>query len=103
KKEWDKKEVVLFHGVTSSGKTEIYVRLIEETLKQGKQVLYLLPEIALTTQVVMRIKKYFGDQLGVYHSKFNENERVEVWNVVNKAEARSDKAEVTAKFQIILG
>ncbi|MBI4945594.1 MAG: primosomal protein N' [Bacteroidetes bacterium] len=85
KEEWKKKEVVLFHGVTSSGKTEIYVRLIEETLKQGKQVLYLLPEIALTTQVVSRIKKYFGDKLGVYHSKFNENERVEVWNHVLKS------------------
>ena len=102
--EWKEKEVVLFHGVTSSGKTEVYVRLIEETLKQGKQVLYLLPEIALTTQVVMRIKKYFGDQLGVYHSKFNENERVEVWNEINKSKVKSEKSEVTAgKFQVILG
>jgi primosomal protein N' (replication factor Y) (superfamily II helicase) len=89
KKEWKTKDVVLFHGVTSSGKTEVYVRLIEDTLKQGKQVLYLLPEIALTTQVVMRIKKYFGDTLGVYHSKFNENERVEVWNEVLKFKSPS--------------
>jgi primosomal protein N' (replication factor Y) len=97
KKDWKDKEVVLFHGVTSSGKTEVYVRLIEETLKQGKQVLYLLPEIALTTQVVMRIKKYFGDQLGVYHSRFNENERVEIWNLIikngisSKSQAQSPK------------
>ena len=97
KKEWKTKEVVLFHGVTSSGKTEIYVRLIEEILKQGKQVLYLLPEIALTTQVVSRIKKYFGDKLGVYHSKFNENERVEVWNEINKHQNSN------SKFQVILG
>jgi primosomal protein N' (replication factor Y) (superfamily II helicase) len=84
RQEWTEKRIVLFQGVTSSGKTEVYVRLIEDTLKEGKQVLYLLPEIALTTQVVMRIKKYFGDALGVYHSKFNENERVEVWNEINK-------------------
>jgi primosomal protein N' (replication factor Y) len=107
KEEWKKKEVVLFHGVTSSGKTEIYVRLIEETLKQGKQVLYLLPEIALTTQVVSRIKKYFGDTLGVYHSKFNENERVEVWNEVNKFQVKSHKSQekdtTAGKFQVILG
>ena len=104
KEEWKTKEVVLFHGVTSSGKTEIYVRLIEETLKQGKQVLYLLPEIALTTQVVSRIKKYFGDKLGVYHSKFNENERVEVWNEVNKHSVSGIKyQDSNSKFQIILG
>jgi primosomal protein N' (replication factor Y) len=105
KEEWKNKDVVLFHGVTSSGKTEIYVRLIEETLKQGKQVLYLLPEIALTTQVVSRIKKYFGDILGVYHSKFNENERVEVWNQVNKFESQKSKEKGTTagKFNIILG
>jgi len=102
KQQWLEKEVVLFHGVTSSGKTEIYVRLIEEVIKQGKQVLYLLPEIALTTQVVMRIKKYFGDTLGVYHSKFNENERVEVWNEVRKFKSPRSLKE-GARFQIILG
>lgn len=80
KNEYETKEVVLLHGVTSSGKTEIYVKLIEEMLAQGKQALYLLPEIALTTQITSRIKKYFGDKLGVYHSRFNENERVEIWN-----------------------
>lgn len=76
------KDVILLHGVTGSGKTEIYVKLIEETLKQGKQVLYLLPEIALTTQIINRLKKYFGSAVGVYHSKFNENERVEVWRAL---------------------
>jgi primosomal protein N' (replication factor Y) len=76
------KDVVLLHGVTSSGKTEIYVRLIEQALAEGKQVLYLLPEIALTTQIINRLRKYFGDIVGVYHSKFNTNERVEIWNAV---------------------
>lgn len=76
------KDVVLLHGVTSSGKTEIYIKLIEQVIAQGKQVLYLLPEIALTTQIISRLRKNFGDQVGVYHSKFNENERVEVWNSV---------------------
>jgi primosomal protein N' (replication factor Y) len=76
------KDVVLLHGVTSSGKTEIYIKLIEQVIAQGKQVLYLLPEIALTTQIINRLRKYFGNAVGVYHSKFNENERVEVWNNV---------------------
>lgn len=74
------KEVVLLHGVTSSGKTEIYIKLIDETISRGEQVLFLLPEIALTTQIVTRLKKYFGERIGVYHSRFNENERVEIWN-----------------------
>lgn len=82
KSEFTKKEVVLLQGVTSSGKTEIYVKLIEDMFLQGKQVLYLLPEIALTTQIINRIRKFFGDAVGVYHSKFSENERVEVWNKV---------------------
>ena len=69
-------------GVTSSGKTEVYIHLIEETLKEGRQVLYLLPEIALTTQLIVRLQKYFGDKVGVYHSKYSGNERVEVWNHV---------------------
>lgn len=76
------KDVVLLHGVTSSGKTEIYVKLIEQVIAQKKQVLYLLPEIALTTQIINRLRKYFGDTVGVYHSKFSGNERVEVWNNV---------------------
>jgi len=75
-------DVVLLHGVTSSGKTEIYVRLIEEMIASGKQVLYMLPEIALTTQLISRLQKYFGEKISVYHSKFSVNERVEVWNNV---------------------
>lgn len=72
----------LLHGVTGSGKTEIYVQLIQEQLDLGKQILFLLPEIALTTQLIQRLSSYFGDQIGVYHSKFNQNERVEIWNHV---------------------
>lgn len=88
------KDVVLLHGVTSSGKTEIYVRLIEEMLAAGKQVLYMLPEIALTTQLIGRLQKYFGERVGVYHSKYSVNERVEVWhNVLASKE----------KCQIIIG
>ncbi|SRX55704.1 primosomal protein N' [Aequorivita sp. CIP111184] len=75
-------DTVLLHGVTSSGKTEIYVRLIEEAISKGKQVLYMLPEIALTTQLISRLQKYFGEKISVYHSKFSVNERVEVWNNV---------------------
>lgn len=74
------KEVCLLYGVTSSGKTEIYIHLIEEVLRLGRQVLYLLPEIAITTQITERLAKLFGDKLLVYHSKFSDNERVEVWN-----------------------
>lgn len=73
------KEVCLLHGVTSSGKTEIYIKLIEEYLETGKQVLYLLPEIALTTQLVSRLRHHFGDKVAVFHSKYSNNERVEVW------------------------
>ncbi len=75
-----KKDVCLLHGVTSSGKTEIYVRLIDEMLKKGRQVLYMLPEIAITTQITQRLAKLFPGKLLVYHSKFSDNERVEVWN-----------------------
>tara|TARA_R100000935_G_scaffold58927_1_gene100251 strand:+ start:57134 stop:59590 length:2457 start_codon:yes stop_codon:yes gene_type:complete len=75
-------KVVLLHGVTSSGKTEVYVKLIEEFLSQGKQALYLLPEIALTTQLISRLQAYFGEKVAVYHSKYNVQERVEVWNNV---------------------
>ena len=73
------KNVCLLHGVTSSGKTEIYIHLIDESVRQGKQVLYLLPEIALTTQITERLKRIFGSRLGIYHSKFPDAERVEVW------------------------
>lgn len=78
---WEK-SVCLLHGITSSGKTEIYIKLIEEYLATGKQVLYLLPEIVLTAQLVFRIRAHFGDKVAIFHSKFNNNERVEVWNHV---------------------
>ena len=81
-KHFDSKDTVLLHGVTGSGKTEIYINLIQEVLANQGQVLYLLPEIALTTQIVYRLKKIFGDKMGIYHSKFSDNERVEVWQGV---------------------
>lgn len=80
------KDVVLLYGVTSSGKTQLYVRLIEEMQQQGRQVLYLLPEIALTTQIIERLKKYFGNSIGIYHSRMGDNERAEVWAKVLKNE-----------------
>ena len=76
---FQEKNVCLLHGVTSSGKTEIYIHLIEEAIRQGKQVLYLLPEIALTTQITERLQRVFGARLGIYHSKFPDAERVEIW------------------------
>jgi len=82
KKQFIEKDIVLLHGVTSSGKTEIYIHLIEEQLKKGKQVLYMLPEIALTTQIILRLKKHFGDVTGVYHSRFSDPEKVEIWKKV---------------------
>lgn len=82
------KDVVLLHGVTASGKTQLYIRLIEQALESGKNALYLLPEIALTAQITERLKLHFGNKLGVYHSKFNDNERAEVWHKVLKNEFR---------------
>lgn len=79
-KQFTEKSVVLLHGVTSSGKTEIYIHLIQKTLTEGKQVLFLVPEIALTTQLTTRLRRVFGKRLGVYHSKFSDAERVEIWN-----------------------
>lgn len=90
---FQEKNVCLLHGVTSSGKTEVYIHLIEETIRQGKQVLYLLPEIALTTQITERLQRVFGSRLGIYHSKFPDAERVEIWQ-----KQLSDK-----QFDIILG
>jgi len=81
-KTFESHNITLLHGVTSSGKTEIYVKLIEDQLKAKKQVLYLLPEIALTTQLVERLQNYFGEQVAVFHSKYSSHERVEVWNNV---------------------
>ncbi len=86
--------VCLLHGVTSSGKTEIYIKQIEQYIKEGKQILYLLPEIALTTQLVSRLRAYFGNQVAVFHSKYNNNERVEVWKQV---------LEQSPKSQIVIG
>ena len=79
---FESKDTVLLHGITGSGKTELYISLIREAIDNGTQVLYLLPEIALTTQIVGRLKKIFGGQMGVYHSRFSDNERVEVWQGV---------------------
>ena len=79
---FSKNPVTLLHGVTSSGKTEIYIQLIEKCLKDGKQILYLLPEIGLTTQMISRLLEVFGRQVGVYHSRFSDAERVEIWNKV---------------------
>ncbi len=86
-----RQNIILLKGVTSSGKTEIYVKLIEDALKLNKQVLYLVPEIALTSQLVSRLKLYFGNQISVYHSRYSNNERVEVWQHVLNG---SDKAKV---------
>ncbi len=89
---FESKQTVLLHGITGSGKTEIYMDLIYDVLEQGEQVLYLLPEIALTTQIVMRLQKIFSGQMGVYHSKYSDNERMEVW-----------KGLISGKFSIIVG
>ncbi|MBS1529700.1 MAG: primosomal protein N', partial [Bacteroidetes bacterium] len=82
KNQFKEKDVILLHGVTSSGKTQLYIRLIEEVINSGRQVLYLLPEIALTTHIIERLRQYFSSSIGVYHSRFNDNERVEVWQKV---------------------
>lgn len=79
---FESKTTVLFHGITGSGKTEVYIELIKEHLAQNKQVLYLLPEIALTTQIIARLHHIFGNTFGVYHSRYSDNERVEVWQKV---------------------
>lgn len=82
------KPVCLLHGVTASGKTEIYTKLIEAYIAQGKQVLYMLPEIALTSQIIRRLQKHFGGYIAIYHSKFNPNERVEIWNKIKNGETK---------------
>lgn len=84
--------IVLLHGITGSGKTEVYIDLIQQALAGGSQVLYLLPEIALTTQIVVRLQRVFGDKMGIYHSKFSDNERVEVW-----------KGIVSGQYQFVVG
>ncbi|MDI1255203.1 MAG: primosomal protein N' [Flavobacterium sp.] len=92
--QFETKEVCLLHGVTASGKTEIYIQLIEQYIKDKKQILYLLPEIALTTQLVRRLREYFGNKVAVFHSKYSNNERIEVWNRV---------LENSATAQIVIG
>lgn len=101
---FENKKVTLLHGVTSSGKTELYIHLIEEKLRANKQVLYLLPEIALTTQIIHRLQKHFGNELLVYHSRFNEHERVEVWNKIldDNISTSSAKIVVGARSSVFL-
>ena len=99
---FDQGKVALLHGVTGSGKTEIYVQLIQEQLDLGKQSLFLLPEIALTTQLIQRLSAYFGEQVGVYHSKFNQNERVEIWNHVLNNDPNKYKIVLGARSSIFL-
>jgi primosomal protein N' (replication factor Y) len=82
REQFTQRDVVLLHGITSSGKTQLYIKLIEEMIASGRQVLYLLPEIALTTHIIERLRRYFGESIGVYHSRFNDQERVEVWQKV---------------------
>ena len=101
KASFEEKTVCLLHGVTSSGKTEIYLKLIEEVLNEGKQALYLLPEIALTTQLINRLQAYFGDKVLVFHSKYSMNERVEVYqNVLNAGD--DSKVVIGARSAIFL-
>jgi primosomal protein N' (replication factor Y) len=96
KTHFTEKDIVLLHGVTSSGKTEIYIHLIEEQLKKGKQILYMLPEIALTTQIILRLKRHFGSVTGVYHSRFSESEKVEIWKRVAERDSLNS-------YRLILG
>ncbi len=85
---FEKKEVCLVHGVTSSGKTQLYIKQIEKMVGEGKQVLYLLPEITLTAQIIRRLQLYFGGNIAIYHSKFNNNERIEIWNKIKTGELK---------------
>ncbi len=85
---FEDKSVCLLHGVTASGKTQVYIQLINQYIRQGKQVLYMLPEIALTAQIIRRLQKHFGGHIAIYHSKFNPNERVEIWNKVKSGDIK---------------
>ena len=97
------KQVVLLHGVTASGKTEVYIHLISKAIARGKQVLYLLPEIALTAQIINRLKHVFGNQVGIYHSRYGDAERVEVWkNILQPGQAGSYKIILGARSSIFL-
>ena len=99
---WENTDITLLHGVTGSGKTEIYIHLIQSYLDLGKQILLLIPEIALTTQLIHRLEKYFGKQIGVYHSKFNQNERVEIWNKVHANHPNEFRVIIGARSSIFL-
>lgn len=87
-KSLEQKNVCLLHGVTSAGKTQIYIKLIEQYMQSNQQILFLLPEIALTSQIIRRLQKFFGGNIAIYHSKFNPNERVEIWNKVKTGEVK---------------
>lgn len=95
---FETRQVALIHGITASGKTEIYIHLIDEIIKSGRQALYLVPEIALTTQIIRRLKNVFGEKVGIYHSKLNSQERVEIWEKVLRF-----KEEPTKGYQVVLG
>ena len=95
---FEKNQVALIHGITASGKTEIYIHLIDEVLKSGRQALYLLPEIALTTQIIERLKNVFGSKVGIYHSRLNSQERVEIWKKVLQFQTNPQQG-----YQVILG
>ena len=95
---FETKQVALIHGITASGKTEIYIHLIDEILKAGRQALYLVPEIALTTQIIKRLKNVFGQKVGIYHSKLNSQERVEIWEKVLQFQTEPEKG-----YQVVLG
>lgn len=101
-KSFETHKVCLLHGVTASGKTEIYIHLIQQIVAQGKQVLYLLPEIALTSQIIVRLRRVFGNKVGVYHSKFSDNERVEVWNNLLAANEKSYSIVLGARSSVFL-
>ncbi len=94
-------DVVLLHGVTSSGKTELYIRLINEVIERGEQVLYLLPEIALTSQIITRLQQHFGHRAGIYHSRFNPAERTEVWNNLLYGGVQSGDGKIS--YDLVLG
>jgi len=88
KASFNERQVCLLHGITSSGKTQVYIKVMEEVMRSGRQVLYMLPEIALTSQIIRRLQKHFGGYIGIYHSKFTQNERVEIWNKVKSGELK---------------
>ncbi len=92
RRQLERQNVLLLHGITSSGKTQLYIEIIQEYLAKGETVLYLLPEIALTAQMIKRLRKVFGNSIGVYHSKFNDQERIEIWNKV-----------VSGQYKIVVG